>query len=210
MGARRPGRYWLSRSSARGSACVVRPSERAGRTAADCRTTRGREESHASRGRPPTIREDRSTRRRLCYRSRRMRRARARARPPPGGRRSPGHRSATRNRYYRSARSWPRTSRSGLCLQRRSRDSSGRLAGHRLHVRAQGALLTLAAFRPDLGEAGGDHDECAHPGAEHPLGGLEHMLRWQRHNRQVDPVRDLVDRPVGANTGNGFPVRLTG
>ena len=63
-------------------------------------------------------------------------------------------------------------------------------------------LLALDAFGADLGEAGGDDAQGAHALAQGRLRRLEHVLARNADDRQVDRIRDLLDRAVAADPGD--------
>ena len=69
-------------------------------------------------------------------------------------------------------------------------------------------LLALDAFAPHLGEACRDDHERAHALAQRLLGGFEHRGRRQRDHGEVDLVRDLFDRAIGADAGHGLAVAV--
>src|SRR5262249_27295706 len=55
-------------------------------------------------------------------------------------------------------------------------------------------VLAVAALRPHLGEAGGDDTQGAYAGAQHVLGGVEHLRTGDADHREVDDLGQLVDR----------------
>ena len=161
-------------------------------------------------GRPPSTRAGRSTRRRPCCRSRRTTRARGRARPPARAARARARRSAReadvpgRDRCARERRVQPDGRRGDPQAVRPEQPRPVRA-----HEREQ-LVLALRALAARLGEAGRDHAQRAHAGAERVLGRGEHVLAGEADDARSTGVGNLGDRGVGRTPPTGSRPRLTG
>ncbi len=114
--------------------------------------------------------------------------------PDPAGReRTRGERrvqSATRDREAEAIRA----------------DEPGAVRPHELEQ----TVLPLATFPTGFGEAGRDHAQCRHTVAKRVRCRVEHTLRGQTDDYEIDRVGDLADRPVGADAGDRLSFEVDG
>src|SRR5581483_4630645 len=72
------------------------------------------------------------------------------------------------------------------------------------------AVLPFTALRARLGEAGGDHAQCAHVPLQRGLGGLDDEAGREADDGEVDLPVDLVDRPLRADAGDRLSLEVDG
>ena len=63
-------------------------------------------------------------------------------------------------------------------------------------------LLARTTLHSGLGESGGDHAERARAAPKRRLGGVEDAVAGQADHAEIDRVRDVLDRGVGAHAGD--------
>ena len=80
-------------------------------------------------------------------------------------------------------------------------------AAVRAHEREQ-RVLARRALGAGLGESGGDHAQRPYAAAERGLGRLDHALGRHGDDRQVERVRHVGDRGVGAHARDRLGVRV--
>ena len=69
-------------------------------------------------------------------------------------------------------------------------------------------LLPLQPLAADLGEPGRDDDESTDALAQRLLRGSEDRRAGRRDHREIDRVRDLLDRAVGSHAGDRLAVAV--